>query len=73
MAITLLIVFLALFGAYYLLGAPIMEYIHRFVKEFVHSFPLAAFFAAPRGVGTPRARGTPAVGRQRRRRPSGRV
>lgn len=36
----LLIVFLALLGAYYFLGTPLLDYIHTFVKEFTHTFPL---------------------------------
>ncbi len=40
MAMTLLILFLIVLGAYYFLGAPILDYIHRFVQEFTRTFPL---------------------------------
>lgn len=44
MALTLLLIFLAVLAAYYVLGAPLLDFIHRFVKEFTHTFPLCAFF-----------------------------
>lgn len=40
----LLFIFLAVVAAYYFLGTPLLDYIHRFVKEFTHSFPLWTFF-----------------------------
>ncbi len=40
----LFLAFLALLVAYYFLGAPLLDYIHRFVKEFTHSFPLWTLF-----------------------------
>jgi hypothetical protein len=42
--LTLILAFLAVLVAYYILGAPVLDYIHRFVKEFTHSFPLWTLF-----------------------------
>ena len=44
MILTLLLVLLALVAGYYYLGTPLLDYIHRFVKEFTHSFPLWMIF-----------------------------
>lgn len=40
MALTLLLIFLLVLVAYYVLGAPLLDFIHRFTKEFTHTFPL---------------------------------
>jgi hypothetical protein len=42
--VALLFIFLAVVAAYYFLGTPLLDYIHRFVREFTHSFPLWTFF-----------------------------
>lgn len=44
MILTLLVVFLAMVAAYYFLGTPLLDFIHRFAKEFTHSFPLWTLF-----------------------------
>lgn len=58
---TLLLVFLAVVVAYVILGAPVLEYIHRFAKEFTHSFPLWTLFRLDigrAGAGDPGEAGT---------------
>ncbi len=40
----LLFLVLAVAAAYYFLGTPLLDFIHRFVKEFTTSFPLWTFF-----------------------------
>jgi hypothetical protein len=42
--LALLFIFLAVAAAYYFLGTPLLDFIHRFVREFTHSFPLWTFF-----------------------------
>jgi len=42
--VALLFIFLAVVAAYYFLGTPLLDFIHRFVGEFTHSFPLWTFF-----------------------------
>jgi hypothetical protein len=44
MILTLLVVFLAMLAAYYFLGTPLLDFIHRFVNDFTHSFPLWVLF-----------------------------
>jgi hypothetical protein len=59
-ALTLLLIFLAVLAAYYFLGATLLDYIHRFVQEFTHSFPLWAFFRLlPKNRGATKGPGEP--------------
>ena len=44
MALTLLLIVLIVAVAYYFLGTPLLDFIHKFTKEFVRSFPLWSFF-----------------------------
>jgi hypothetical protein len=39
-----IIVFLAVAAAYYFLGTPLLNYIHKFTEQFTRSFPMWAFF-----------------------------
>jgi hypothetical protein len=43
-AMVLVFLVLIVLVAYYVLGAPLLDFIHRFVKDFTHSFPLLTFF-----------------------------
>lgn len=81
MALTLLLIFFAVVVAYYFLGAALLDYIHRFVNEFTHSFPLWVFFRLfPKDRGAAKDLGEPlgphaarpgGVPRFRRRTPGG--
>ncbi len=44
MAITLLLIVLTVLVAYFFLGTPLLDYIHKFTKEFTRTFPLLSFF-----------------------------
>lgn len=56
--LALLFLVLAVAAAYYFLGTPLLDFIHRFTREFTHSFPLWAFFLPY--TGTRRDAGDPA-------------
>ncbi len=56
MGIIILIVFLAVVAAYYFLGTPLLDYIHKFTKEFTHTFPLSTFFLPYPAVRAGRSR-----------------
>jgi len=60
---TILIVFLAVVAAYVVLGTPIMNYIHNFVQQFVHSFPALVFFLPDRARRTGLPQNRPQVRR----------
>lgn len=51
---TILILVLLIAAAYFILGVPIMDYIHRFVQQFTHSFPVLVFFLPRRAAGAGR-------------------
>lgn len=66
MAFTLLLIVLIVVATYFFLGTPLLDFIHKFTKEFTHTFPLWSFFlpvtaASPRTPGgrprCPRRRG----------------
>lgn len=44
MALTLLLIVLVVVGTYFFLGAPLLDFIHKFTKVFTHTFPLWSFF-----------------------------
>ena len=44
MVITLLLIVLSVLVAYYFLGTPLLDFIHKFTKEFTRTFPLWSFF-----------------------------
>ena len=52
---TFVFIFLAIVAAYYFLGTPLLDFIHKFTQQFTHSFPLWAFFL-PQDPGIPRPR-----------------
>jgi hypothetical protein len=59
---TLLLMVLVVLAAYYFLGAPLLDFIHNFTKEFTRTFPLWSVFlpvTAARAT-RPRPRRSPA-------------
>jgi len=44
MVITLLLIVLMVLAAYFFLGTPLLDFIHKFTKEFTRTFPLWSFF-----------------------------
>jgi hypothetical protein len=55
MVLTLLLIVLMVLAAYFFLGTPLLDFIHKFTKEFTRTFPLWSFFLP---VPTARARGS---------------
>jgi hypothetical protein len=41
--LTLLLIVLTVLVAYYFLGTPLLDFIHKFTKEFTQTFPLWSF------------------------------
>lgn len=76
MTLTLLLIVLMVVAAYYMLGGPLLDYIHKFTKEFTRTFPLWSFFLpAPaarvvRASASPRRQGAQKRYLRRRGRPT---
>lgn len=44
MTFTLLLIVLVVVAAYFFLGTPLLDFIHKFTEEFTRTFPLWSFF-----------------------------
>jgi hypothetical protein len=55
-ALTLLLLVLVVLGAYFYLGTPLLDFIHKFTKEFTRTFPLWSFFLPVQAAAATRPR-----------------